>query len=805
MFRLRLASLLALVCLLLPNLASADGIIIDPPWPCPVEGPCPPDPDPRPLFPLTVQYHRVTVIIDQQVARTQVDQLFRNDHDRTVEGAYLFPLPEGALVTDFAMWVDGTRVEGKILSAEEARQVYDDIVRSLRDPALLEYAGRGAVQANIFPIEPGATRRVELEYTQVLPAENGLVHYRYPLNTEKFSALPLEQVSVAVNVVSAEAVRAIYSPSHPVAISRDGDFRFRAGYEAGAVTPDTDFDLYYSVSPDDIGLNTLTYQDPLTGEGYFLLLAAPRLEVSAAQVVAKDVIVVLDQSGSMDGEKFAQAQAAVDYVLTHLNPDDRFGLVAFSTGLNVYANGLQPAAAADAARPWVQALRAEGGTNIHLALLEALADVEPDSVRPTILIFLTDGLATEGVVDSGQIIAQVAQAAPDNVRLFAFGVGDDVDTFLLDRLVEAHQGASSYVRPGVRLDEAVSGFYAKVSTPVLADLTLTVDGVTLNDLYPFPLPDLFAGTQLVLTGRYTGSGPATVRLSGTVNGQPRSFSYAGQHFAAPGEAATGATAFIPRLWATRRVGHLLNQIRLHGENPELIDAVVQLSIRFGIVTPYTSYLVRETEFDVLTEEGRDALADEAYAVEAAAEEVTSGAAAVDKAADQSALAGAEAPAPVDAQAAEFVRIVGSRTYLLREAVWIDTAYDATRTPAVPVTFASEAYFALLRARPELAAGFALGPRVIALAADGTPYEVTEAVVAGPTVVPPTPTDPAATQAATPPAATQIAQVGTAIPIGYPPAPAPFPWGALALGVGLGAVCVALLFGLALWQRGRAAR
>ena len=814
MFRLRLASLLALLCLLLPAfqpIASADGVIIDPPPPCPFDTTCPPIPDPRPLFPLAVQYHHVTVTIDQQVAVTHVDELFRNDSGATVEGTYMFPLPDGALVTDFAMWVDGQRVAGQILTAEEARQVYDDIVRQLKDPALLEYAGRGAVKADIFPIEAGATRRVELEYTQVLPAENGLVHYRYPLNTEKFSTAPLEQVSISVNVASAEAVRAIYSPSHSIAVARDGDFRFSAGYEANNVTPDTDFDLYYSVAPDEIGLNTLSYLDPATGEGYFLMLAAPSVNVSEAQVVAKDVIVVLDQSGSMEGEKFAQAQDAVDYVLTHLNPEDRFGLFAFSTGLNTYANGLQPAAATDAARQWVRALRAEGGTNINLALLEALADVEPGSTRPTILIFLTDGLATEGVVDSGQILEAVGQAAPDNVRLFAFGVGDDVDTFLLDSLVEAHHGASTYVRPGARLDEAVSGFYAKVSTPVLADLTLTVDGgISLTDVYPFPLPDLFAGSQLVVAGRYSGGGSATVTLAGTVNGQPRTYTYGDQSFARPGDPTSSAAAFIPRLWATRRVGHLLNQIRLHGENPELIDSVVQLSIRFGIVTPYTSYLVQDTEFDVLTEDGRNAVSDQAYADASSSPDEVSGAGAVDTAADQSALAAAEAPAPVAADAAQFVRVVGSRTFLFRAETWIDTGFDATKAAAVPVTFASDAYFALLDARPELAPAFALGAQVIAFAADGTPYAVTLDQVAGPTVVPPTATVAAPDQTPAPPtqlAATQIAQVATPVVIGtaQPNVRTAQPGSTttvLALTVGLGSLALVLAAGLFFWHRGR---
>ncbi|MCC6191886.1 MAG: VWA domain-containing protein [Anaerolineales bacterium] len=763
MSRLRLASIIALVCLLLPAAVSADGIIIEPPLPCPVEGPCPP-PDPRPLFPLAVQYHHVTVTIENQVAVTRVDQLFRNDNDFTVEGTYLFPLPAEALVSEFAMWVDGQRQEAKILTAEEARQIYDDIVRQLRDPALLEYAGRGAVQTSIFPIEAGDTRRVALEYTQVLPADNGLIHYRYPLNTEKFSTEPLEQVSISVNVVSNEAVRAIYSPSHPVAIARDGELRFSAGYEANDVTPDTDFDLYYSVSPEAIGLNTLSVHDPSSGEGYFVLLAAPSLAADAAQVVAKDVVVVLDQSGSMEGEKFAQAQAAVDYILGHLNAEDRFNLVAFSTGVSPFASRLQPASAAGAARDWARGLRAEGGTNINLALLEAVAGLDAPSSdgagRPAILIFLTDGLATEGVVDSGQIIANLGSAAPASVRLFAFGVGDDVDTFLLDSLVEAHHGASSYLRPGDRIDETVSGFYAKVSVPVLADLRLEVDGVTLEDIYPNPLPDLFAGGQLVVTGRYRGAGAATVRLSGAVNGQPRTFTYPGQAFAAAGDPAGAAGVFIPRLWATRRVGHLLNQIRLHGEDQELIDSVVTLSIRFGIVTPYTSYLVTEAEFDVLTEAGREALAADEYTAAAATQAPSYGAEAVEKAAGQSALAAAEAPAPMAASAADLVRIVGSRTYLFRDEAWIDTAFDPSRQQAVPVTFASDAYFDLLAARPELAGAFALGPRVIALAADGIAYAVSADPVADPDVPPTYTPAPASTLV---PASTQVAVVGATVP------------------------------------------
>ncbi|MCK4472911.1 MAG: VWA domain-containing protein, partial [Anaerolineae bacterium] len=386
----------------------ADGIIIPDP---------PPLPEPIPLEEswLTIRYHRVTVTIEDQVAVTRVEQEFLNECDWEVEGTYVFPLPEGAAVSEFIMWVDGVPVEGRILEADEARAIYEDIVRRRRDPALLEYVGRSAVQARIFPIPPGGSRQVELEYSQVLPVENGLVHYVYPLNTEKFSARPLEECSIHVEIRSRDAMRAIYSPTHQdrVYIERDGDYRATVGYEETDILPDEDFELVYTVSQEEVGLNLLTYREP-PDDGFFLLLVAPSVEVEEGRVIPRDVILVLDTSGSMEGEKIEQAQEALIYVLEHLNEEDRFNVVAFSTGLQQYARGLRPASEAREAAAWVRRLEAVGGTDINRALLEALAQTGHE--RPTVLIFLTDGLPTEGVTEVEQILANVEAAAPGNVR-----------------------------------------------------------------------------------------------------------------------------------------------------------------------------------------------------------------------------------------------------------------------------------------------------------------------------------------------------------------------------------------------------
>jgi Ca-activated chloride channel family protein len=739
-----LAGLLALIAPAAPALA--DGIIIvDPP---------PNVPPVRLDEALTIKYHRVTVTIEDQVATTRVDQLFLNENSWTAEGTYVFPLPKGAAVSEFVMWVDGQPVKAEILEADEARRIYDDIVRTMRDPALLEYVGQDLVKASIFPIPAGEERRIELEYSQVLPADNGLVHYVYPLSTEKFSARPLEEVAIRVEIASQDPIKAVYSPSHEVFIERDGEYRAVVGLEQSDVLPDKDFELYYSVSPEAIGLNLLTYKEA-GQDGFFLLLVAPNVEVDQEAVVARDLILVLDVSGSMEGEKLAQAKNAATYILQHLNVEDRFAIIAFSTGLRTYRPELAPASDGPEAVAFVERLEALGGTDINRALLEGLALAQGE--RPATLIFLTDGLATEGEVDTPDILANVSNAAGRHVQLFSFGVGDDVDTDLLDALALDHGGTSAYVRPGQRIDEEVSAFYSKVSTPVLADVAINFGGIQVEQLYPDRIPDLFAGSQLVLVGRYREGGPGAITLSGSVNGERMTFDYPDQSWR-----TNGGDDFIPRLWATRAIGYYLTQIRLQGEKPEWIQTVVELSIRYGIITPYTSFLIEED--DIFTQTGRERVVEGAQEeMEALSAEPPFGADAVEKAAEAGAMRNLEAPMALPTmvapgqggepvQVAELIKYVGSKTFVLRDGVWIDTAYDPATMDATQVGFMSDGYLELVVAVPELGDYFALGERVIAVYDDmayetvnGPGEEVTIPTDSGSTSTEPTlPDDPPVT-------------------------------------------------------------
>lgn len=723
---LTLVALGALFLLALANSASvsADGLVVidcptlqPPPTPCPPNARCirPTDTGLCPAY-LRVKTHNVTVTIDNQVALTKIDQIFVNDSDSVLEGTYIFPLPEDATISDFAMYVDGVRLEGKVLDREQARDIYEGIVRRQRDPALLEYIGRGAFQARIFPIQPRSEKRVDISYSQVLRVDNGLVKYVYPLSTEKFSPQPLGSVAINVDLKSAQALKAIYSPTHNVNVARDGDFRARIGYEDANVKPDRDFVLYYSVSTDDIGATLLTYKPDATTDGFFLLLVAPKVNVAQEQVVAKDVILVLDSSGSMSGEKIVQARNALKYVLNQLQPNDRFSVITFATSILTYANDLRPASERSDAVRWVDNINASGSTDINRALLEAMADA--DKVRPTIVIFLTDGLPTVGETNAQKILDNVNAVTPANVRLFNFGVGDDVNTLLLDSLGEKHRGTSSYVRPGEDIEETVSGFYAKVSTPVLSDLKIDFGGIETYDVYPYPLPDLFAGTQLVIAGRYKTGGAAKITLSGNLNNRAQTYAFEDLSFKRDSSAASDE--FIAPLWATRKIGYLLAQIRLHGEGTEAVDEIVALAIRYGIVTPYTSFLVQENA-DVLSQEGRTAAGSSVQQnAPTPMPAPTYGADAVQKSQANKALQEASsAPSSSDGK----VKHAGDKAFILRNNIWTDTTFVPEKMSTTKIAFGSSQYFDLLKQHPEWSKYAAVGERVI-FVVNGVAYEIT---------------------------------------------------------------------------------
>jgi Ca-activated chloride channel family protein len=713
------------------TVAMAQGVIV--PGPC-RRCPTPPRPVTLPRA-LPVKSINIDTKISGQVATTHVEQIFRNDTDAVLEGTYIFPIPESASIVEFAIWDGDHKLVGEVRSREEARRIYDEIVRRQRDPGLLEYAGKDLFQASIFPIPAHSDKKLELTYTQVLQAESGTVSYRYPLGTGHNLA-QIGEVNGRVDIEAKEPIRNIYSPSHDVDQTNHGSRNARVTFESKAGREPQDFQLFYSISREDFGLSLLTHREP-GKDGYFLMMLSPKDDWSENEYAAKDIVFVLDTSGSMNDEgKIEKARSALLFGVKSLRPEDRFNIISFAGEERLMESGMIAADDKGRARgaEFVGKLKATGGTNINDALHAALKQFD-SSDRPKMLVFMTDGLPTVGETNIQRIIENAHTARVKGLRLFTFGVGYDVNTALLDKLASENGGVADYVEPKENLEIKVSNFFTKINYPVLTDLALNMGGVQTDLIYPRNLPDLFKGTQITLIGRYQNDDDLkriTVALSGKAGRAPRTYSFENLRFPLKED----DNDFLPRLWATRRVGWLMEQIRTNGEQKELRDEIVDLGTRYGIVTPYTSYLAVEqnavAQDVVVTENERRAESRPVMSrssspggfyggappkeapMASEALKVTTGTVAVQQSKRDRAQQETVTITSDDKDIpASVMRSVGNKTFYLRNNVWTDSEFkDDSRQPVTTLTFGSDEYFALLQKEPHLAEYFSLGERVV---------------------------------------------------------------------------------------------
>src|SRR5882672_5699221 len=546
--KLRVLLLSIFVLFSIAATVSAQGVIV--PGPCER---CPRSPRPIPLpRSLPIKSIKIDTKIVSQVATTHVEQIFRNDTDATLEGTYFFPLPESSPISEFAIWDGDRRLVGEVRSLEEARRIYDEIVRRKREPGLLEYAGKDLFQASIFPIPPHSDKKLEITYTQVVRAESGTVAYRYPLGTGRQLA-QIGTVSGRIDLEGKDPLRNVYSPTHAIDVKHNGERRAVISFESESGKEPQDFQLFYTISKEDFGLTLLTNREA-GKDGYFLLMISPKDDWSEQEYSAKDVVFVVDTSGSMAEEgKIEKARAALLYGISILRSQDRFNVISFAGEEHLMETGL--VAADDPGRrrgeAFVKSLRPVGGTNINESLLVSLRQLEQGN-RPKILVFLTDGLPTAGETNITRIVENVRAARRPGVRLFTFGVGYDVNTALLDKLASENGGVADYVEPKEDLEVKVSNFFAKVNYPVLTNLKLDMAGVETDLVYPRALPDLFRGSQIVLIGRYRNPIDldfVRLQLGGKSSGGNKTFFYNNLRFPLREE----SNDFLPRLWATRRV------------------------------------------------------------------------------------------------------------------------------------------------------------------------------------------------------------------------------------------------------------
>jgi len=686
-------------------------------------------PPPRPPAAMEVREHRAQIDLRQRVAEVTVEALFHNPNSFRIEGTYLFPIGPDAAVSSFTMTANGKTLEAELLDAEKARSIYEDIVRHLRDPALLEYAGEGLLKARVFPIEPNADVRIQLGYEMSLKREGGLTRVLYPfLSAKPDGNQSIGRTHIEVRLETEAPIKSLFVPGFDVRIDKDGNRKAHITWDRDNQVPDRDFELIFSEDKRPVGMDFMAYRDG--DEGYFLLLVAPDSELQAEQIPAKDVTFVVDTSGSMMGDKIRQARDALSFCVEALNPDDRFNLIPFATDVRPYADQPLPASADNRkqARDFIAGLKASGGTAIDGAL-QAAMKAEASKDRPSFLVFITDGLPTVGETDPAAILKRAKEACGPR-RLFAFGVGYDVNTRLLDGLCQGTRGSSSYVRPNEDLEVALSSFADKIAYPVMTGLKLDSGKTRLGELNPPELPDLFRGGELRITGTYKGTGGADMTLSGEVMGKRETFRFSANLD------GNRRNTFIPRMWAMSRVGYLQEQVRVNGRNEELVEEIRRLGRKYGILTEYTSFLIVEDNVDrARVDQARRAF----RAAAADADRVDSGAIAVERsvhskalqmgapgmagpAAAPGAMGGGAGGMPAGAAAApvmqvyeaagiraeevaEMVRQVGEKTFYLRrsDGFWYDSLIPAGSTPRLDqeVKAWSAEFFDLVKRYPDL--------------------------------------------------------------------------------------------------------
>lgn len=548
------------------------------------------------------------VLLVDGIARTTLTVHLANPASRDAEATLLLPVPKGAAVSGFDFEGDAAKSTAQLLSKDEATSTYASIVAKLKDPALLEFAGADTVRSSVFPVPAGGKQAVRLVLESVMEADGERYDYVLPRSESLATRAPW---NVNVTVRSSRPVADVYSPTHDLRHAATGkrDHSYTVAASSGGMIEPGPLHLSVIHAEGPVSTTIFTSADPDGAGGYFLMLAGIAEGQGEGDAPPREVTIVIDRSGSMAGEKFDQAIAAARQVLEGLAYGESIQIIDYSADVALFAPSsvVKTKKTLPALRAYLDSLTANGGTNLDGALQAALAIPARENCVPVVL-FLTDGLATEGETREHVIRERALENNRFGRRVFTFGVGNDVNAPLLDAVADRSRGYATYVRPGDDVEVAIGDVFQDLSGPAVTDLAFDVadaDGAIdirlVRDLYPGVMPDLFTGDRLLLLGRYTEARPAKLRLHGTRHGELKHWSLDVDF-----SKAKPRNAFVRRLWAMRRVAALEDDLRQKGADPsaltslkddprfgETVAEMLDLATTHGVLTDSTAFLALE--------------------------------------------------------------------------------------------------------------------------------------------------------------------------------------------------------------------
>ena len=534
-----------------------------------------------------------TIDINGQIAVTHIDQTFHNELNTSVETIYIFPLPENAVMTQLIYWVNGVQYVASIRERQQAVSDYNSKLRQWLDPALLEYLGDNLFRLSIVPVNANSDVRTEITYVEPLKYDLGTVVYTFKLNTLQLSSKPLQAVSVNLDAKSQTPFKEFFSPSHQnstaMKITKVSGSHYTLFFGDENFYPDKDLTVKFETYRDSVNFQVLTYKpsagDSIGTDNFYAIWITPPDSIAGEEIIPKDIVFTADVSSSMEGTRLQQMKEALNDFLDLLNSNDNFNIITFGTFVDKYKPDLVPASANNIndAKNYVNQLYALGLTNIDEAITSSLIQSYQDTTSNN-LIFLTDGHPTWGQTNVDSIISNTNKYNTKNVRIFSFGIGDDISKNLLISLSNANHGYAQFIASDDSISLVVDNHFKRISKPVLTDIKVDMGGLDSWDQYPKILNDLFWGSQVTQLGLYTKSGPFNITLSGNIKSKKVEFTKT-INFAD----TTGGDRFVPRLWAKSKIDDILNLIAIYGESDELVNQVIELSLRFQILTPYTAF------------------------------------------------------------------------------------------------------------------------------------------------------------------------------------------------------------------------
>jgi Ca-activated chloride channel family protein len=559
-------------------------------------------------LPLWLSTYDATTTITDQMAVTHVDQTFVNETGQRLEGIFLFPLPENAIVTELALWQDGVRTVAKTMESDTAQAIYNGAVRRSIDPALLEYMGNNLFKLSVFPIEASGVnsqRRIEITYAELLPYSAGTIGYTFFMKAVNMSSKPVQRASIQITLTSQQQILSVTSPTHTAAqgldISQVSATNYSILYGEENTLSTKDLTINYRLKNDDYSISHLTYTptfpsanffDSTGDKPYFLLWITPPDTVTMDKIIKKNILFMADVSSSMAGTRIDQVRKALNDMVDMLNPGDRFNIVSFSTAATTFQTDFVDYNSANAtkAHSFINSLGAAGMTGMLDAFKAAFQNTWVDTCANTI-VFLTDGKPTWPDTNWSAIMDTVGRLnAVPKVCINTFGMGDTATEMIpafLKMLAKNNNGLSFLITDGDSISGVLESFMEKISHPTIKSLSINYGGLVQQDVYPPALPDVYAQSQLTVLGRYTNTGSFPVTVTGSAGSKAMTLS---KSLSFPCTEMANQP-FVPRMWASTKINYLLDEISEYGPMPELKNAVISLGIKYNIITPYTSMVV----------------------------------------------------------------------------------------------------------------------------------------------------------------------------------------------------------------------